>query len=50
MYKEIHYSTAKLWNSQLSWKSLSIECIPLACDLNDIKSRVSRQILFVGSF
>ena len=48
-YKDVDVSsffpcTARLWNS------LPIECFPLTYDLNGFKSRISRNLLTVGSF
>ena len=46
-YKDVYSffpGTAKLWNS------LPIECFPLTYDLSDLKSRINRHVLTVGSF
>ena len=48
-YKDVYVSsffphTARLWNS------LPIECFPLIFDLSGFKSRINRDLLFVGSF
>ena len=36
--------------TQLGWNSLPIECFPLTYDLDDIKFRINRHLLTVGSF
>ena len=48
-YKDVYVNsflppTARLWNF------LPIECFPLTCDLNDLKSRINRHLLIGGSF
>ena len=47
-YKDVYVNslfpgTTRLWNSQ------PIECFPLTYDLNGFKSRISKQLLTVGS-
>ena len=48
-YKDVYVNsffprTARLWNS------MPIECFPLTYNLNDVKSRINRHLLTVGSF
>ena len=48
-YKDVYANsffprTAKLWNS------MPIECFPLTYNLNNVKSRINRHLLTVGSF
>ena len=43
LYQQLFPCTVRFWNS------LSIECFPLIYNLNDLKSRINRHVLTVGS-
>ena len=48
-YKDAYINSSFPYTARI-WNSLSIECFPLAYDLNDVKSRINRDLLSIGSF
>ena len=48
-YKDV-YGNCFFPHTTSLWNSLTIECCPLTCDLNGVKSRINRHLSAVGSF
>ena len=44
------YGNIFFLHTAILWNCLPIECFPLTYDLNDLKSRINRHLITVGSF